>query len=45
MKGINFKSFAESKKIKYGTLSIAITAAVVAIIIIINSIIYVLSEK
>lgn len=45
MKGINFKSFAESKKIKYGTLSVAITAAVVAIVIIINSIISVLSEK
>ena len=45
MKGINFKSFAESKKLRYGALSVAITAVIIAIVIIINSIISVLSEK
>lgn len=45
MKGINFKSFADSRKLKYGALSVAITAAVIAIVIVANSIISVLSEK
>ena len=45
MKGINFKSFAESKKLRYGALSVAITAVIIAIVIIINSIISVLPEK
>lgn len=45
MKFGNLKSFADSKKVKYSTLNIALIAIVVAIVIMLNSIVTVLSDK
>jgi len=44
MKFKNLKSLSESKKIKYGTLNIALIAVVIAVVIMINSIITVLAD-
>lgn len=40
-----FKSFFSSRKVKYGAMSVAITAAVITIIVILNSIISALGSK
>ncbi|MBO5262097.1 MAG: Gldg family protein [Clostridia bacterium] len=45
MKMKNLKSLAESRKVKYGTINIAFIALVIAIVIMVNSIITVLSNK
>ena len=44
MKFGNLKSFADSKRVKYGTLNIIFITMVVAIVIMLNSIFTVLSE-
>ncbi|MBO4983480.1 MAG: Gldg family protein [Clostridia bacterium] len=44
MKLGNLKSFADSKRVKYGTLNIILIALVIAIVIMLNSIITVLSN-
>ncbi|MBO5287416.1 MAG: Gldg family protein [Clostridia bacterium] len=45
MKNGLLKSFADSKKIKYGTVNIAFTAIVIAIVIVVNTIVSSLSES
>lgn len=45
MKMKNLKSLAESRKVKYSTINIAFIALVIAIVIMVNSIISVLSSK
>ncbi|MBQ8146153.1 MAG: Gldg family protein [Clostridia bacterium] len=44
MKFGNLKSFADSKRVKYGTLNVILVAMVIAIVIVANSIVSVLSD-